>query len=338
MSNQQPNPSPALLFETISAYQRSAALKAAVELDLFTAIGEGHATAPEIARRTQASERGVRILCDFMVISGLLTKEGSEYRLTPDTATFLDRRSPAYMGGTLEFLLSPELTGAFGELTAAVRKGGAASSEEGTVEAEHPVWVTFARAMMPMMALPAQSMAELVTCDADRKLKVLDIAAGHGLFGLAFAQRYPSAEITAIDWPAVLQVARENAERANVANRFRTLPGSAFDVEFGSGYDLVLLTNFLHHFDVPTCEGLLRKAHAALAPGGRAVTLEFVPNPDRVTPPPSAAFSLTMLATTPAGDAYTFAELDAMFRAAGFSRSEIHPLPPSMEHVILSHR
>lgn len=338
MSSQQSQPSPALLFETINAYQRSAALKAAVELDLFTAIGEGHPTAAEIARRSQASERGVRILCDYLVIGGLLTKQGSAYHLTPDTAAFLDRRSPAYMGSTLEFLLSPALTDGFAELTTAVRKGGTASSEEGTIEAEHPAWVTFARAMMPMMALPAQSMAGLVEWPADRKLKVLDIAAGHGLFGLAFAQRYPNAEIVALDWPAVLEVARENAERAGVADRYRTLPGSAFDVEFGSGYDLVLLTNFLHHFDVPTCEALLRKVHTSLAEGGRALTLEFVPNPDRVSPPPAAAFSLMMLATTPAGDAYTFAELDSMFRAAGFSRSEIHPLPPSMQHVIISHR
>src|SRR3712207_6051316 len=83
MSSQQPHPSPALLFETISAHQRSAALKASVELDLFTAVAEGHSTAAAIARRTQAAERGVRILCDFLVISGLLTKEGSAYRLTP---------------------------------------------------------------------------------------------------------------------------------------------------------------------------------------------------------------------------------------------------------------
>src|SRR6185369_2508977 len=96
--------------------------------------------------------------------------------------------------------------------------------------------------------------------------------------------------------------------------RFETIPGSAFTADFGSGYDLVLLTNFLHHFDVPTNEALLRKVHAALKPGGRAVTLEFVPNEDRVSPPVAAEFSLMMLGNTPAGDAYTFSELDRMFR------------------------
>src|SRR5204863_9150698 len=124
--------------------------------------------------------------------------------------------------------------------------------------------------------------------------------------------QYPNAEIVAQDWPNVLEVAQENARAAGVSDRYRTLPGSAFDVEFGSGYDLILLTNFLHHFDVPTCERLLRKVHAALGEGGRAVTLEFVPNEDRVTPPDQAAFSLNMLALTPGGDAYTFAALDSM--------------------------
>ena len=128
----------------------------------------------------------------------------------------------------------------------------------------------------------------------------------------------------------MLEVAKENAQKAGVADGISTIEGSAFDVDFGSGYDLVLLTNFLHHFDPPTCETLLRKVRAALADGGRAVTLEFVPNEDRVTPPESAGFSMVMLAGTPSGDAYTFAELERMFANAGFSRSTIHPLPPTI--------
>jgi hypothetical protein len=99
----------------------------------------------------------------------------------------------------------------------------------------------------------------------------------------------------------------------------------------------VLLTNFLHHFDPPTCEKLLRKVHAALKPGGKAVTLEFVPNEDRVSPPAAAAFSLMMLGSTAAGDAYTFSEFDTMFRNAGFSGSQIHALP-GPEKVIVSQK
>ena len=209
---------------------------------------------------------------------------------------------------------------------------------DGTIEPENPIWVRFARGMAPMMSMPAQMMAKLVDPNGDRKLKILDIAAGHGVFGIAFARNNKQAEITAVDWQAVLEVAKENAQKAGVSDRYRTIPGSAFDVDFGTGYDLVLLTNFLHHFDPPTNETLLRKVRAALADGGRAVTLEFVPNEDRVTPPDAAGFSMMMLTGTPNGDAYTFSELERMFANAGFSRSTIHPLSPSIQQVVISEK
>jgi hypothetical protein len=110
------------------------------------------------------------------------------------------------------------------------------------------------------------------------------------------------------------------------------------DVDYGAGYELVLLTNFLHLFDPETCETLLRKVHASLAAGGLVATLEFVPNDDRVTPPQAATFSMQMLGGTPSGDAYTFAELERMFQNAGFARSEMHELPPTIERVIISYK
>jgi ubiquinone/menaquinone biosynthesis C-methylase UbiE len=331
-------PSPQLFFQTINAYQRTEALRAAIELEVFTAIGESKTSVSEIAKRCQTSERGMRILCDFLCIIGFLTKDGQRYGLTPDTATFLDKKSPAYMGGSVEFLLSPMLLDNFKDLAAVVRKGGTLSPEGGTVAPEHPIWVKFARAMAPMMALPSQLMARLVDPTADKKLKVLDIAAGHGLYGIAFAQNNPAAEIVAVDWPAVLTVAKENAEKAGVSNRYSTIQGSAFDAEFGDGYDLVLLTNFLHHFDPQTCEVLLKKVWAALKDGGRVATIEFVPNEDRISPPDAAGFSVMMLGSTLAGDAYTFSELDQMFKNAGFSHSELHPLPPAIQQVVISEK
>ncbi len=334
----QAAPTPELFFETANAYQRTAALKAALDLGVFTAIGAGRQTARDVAGHCGAAERGARILLDYLVVIGFLTKKGDRYGLTADSATFLDRSSPAYLGAAVNFLLSPMLTDNFKDLAAAVRKGGTARTEEGTVAPEHPVWVEFARAMAPMMAGPADAIAGLVGAASGHPCQVLDIAAGHGLFGIAIARQNPNARIVALDWPNVLSVARENALAAGVAGRYTTIPGSAFEADFGDGYDLALLTNFLHHFDAPTCEMLLRKVHASLGPGGRAVTLEFIPNEDRVSPPMVAAFSIMMLGSTPSGDAYTFSELDGMFRSAGFSRSEMHALPQSIEQVMISHR
>ena len=146
--------------------------------------------------------------------------------------------------------------------------------------------------MAPLMQMPARLLADLVGGDPQQPLRVLDVAAGHGLFGMTIADRYPQAHVTALDWPNVLAVAAENARRAGVAERYALRPGSAFDVDWGGPYDIVLLTNFLHHFDVPTCEQLAAKTYAALAPGGRAITLDFIPEPDRITPPSTATFAL----------------------------------------------
>src|SRR5438477_85342 len=216
-------PDPAEIFAAFTAFHRTGALKAAIELDLFSAIAAGAATADDLARRCGASLRGVRILADVLA------------------------------------------------------------------------------------------------------------AAGHGMFGITLAQANPRAEIVALDWANVLTVAEENARAAGVQDRFRTIKGNAFEVDLGAGYDLVLLPNFLHHFDVAMCEAFLRRVRAALVPGGRAVTVEFIPDESRVTPTVAASFALVMLVGTPAGDAYTFAELERMFRNAGFEGSELRELPPSFQ-------
>jgi len=329
-------PTPAVLFDALNAYQRTQAIKTAIELELFTAIGAGNTKAKDIGARCEASERGTRILCDFLTIAGFLTKQGNDYGLTPDSATFLDKRSPAYMGTVSQFILSPHIKSNFDRLTETVRAGGCVS--DSALEPDHPMWVEFARAMAPMMAMPAQLMAQLVDPTKDKTLRILDIAAGHGLYGIAFARQNPQVEVTAVDWPNVLEVAKENAQAAGVANRYDTIPGSAFDVDYGAGYDLVLLTNFLHHFDKETCETLLRKVRMSLVGSGRVATLEFVPNDDRVTPPQAAAFSMQMLGGTPSGDAYTFAEIEEMFRNAGFQSCELHELPPTIERVVISRK
>ena len=333
-----PGPSPALFFDTINAYQRTEALRAAIELDLFTAVGAGPRSAAEIAEACGAAPRGVRILADYLTILGFLSKRDDRYALTPDSGAFLVRTSPAYLGGLPDFLLTPQLKDSFAHLTAAVRRGGTAMSDEGTVSHDNPIWVAFARAMGPMMQLPAKLLVGLVGGDRQHPLRVLDVAAGRGLFGIAFAEQFPQAQVTALDWPNVLAVAAENAQTAGVADRHALLPGSAFDTDWGGPYDLVLLTNFFHHFDVPACEQLAAKAHAALAPGGRAITLEFIPDADRVNPPATAGFALTMLATTARGDAYTFAEYDHIFAQAGFTRSEFHALPPTAQQAVVSYK
>ena len=289
----------------VQAHQRTAALKAAIDLDVFRAVGKGPGDVASIARHCTASERGIRILCDFLVINGVLAKEDGHYKHTPTSAAFLDPRSPACMASVAQFLSEEALMQADAQLAEIVRTGRTIFPGEGTVEPENPLWVQFAENMAPMMAPMAAPLGAVVLNGHNGPMRVLDIAAGHGLFGIEIAKQNPQAHVTGLDWAPVLRVALKNAEKAGVKDRYDMLPGSAFEVEFGGPYDAVLLTNFLHHFDKPTCVGLLKKVRGALKPGGRAATLEFVPNEDRVSPPMPAAFAMTMLTTTAEGDAYT---------------------------------
>src|SRR4051794_31436065 len=172
-------PSPALFFDTINAYQRTESLQAAIELDLFSLVAAGRRTAAELADACQAAPRGIRILADYLTIVGFLRKEGDRYELSADAQVFLDRGSPAYVGDAARFMLSPELRESFRQLTAAVRRGGTAVSEVGTVSHDNPIWVEFARAMAPLMRMPARLLAGLIGGDAGDPLRVLDVAAGH---------------------------------------------------------------------------------------------------------------------------------------------------------------
>jgi 2-polyprenyl-3-methyl-5-hydroxy-6-metoxy-1,4-benzoquinol methylase len=335
LSQPNPSPNPALFFQTINAFQQTEALRAAIQLDLFTAIAQGANTAEEIGAACRASPRGTRVLCDYLVILGFLTKSGNQYTLTPDSALFLDSHSGAYIGSAMQFLLSPRIAEGYRHLAEAVRKGGTAL-DQNSLDPENPLWVDFARNMAPIMRMPSDLLARMLTAEGRSNPKVLSLAAGHGLFEVAIASQNANAEVWAVDWANVLTVAQENATAAGVADRYHTIPGSALDVNFGTDYDLVIMANFISHFDPATVEDLLRKVHASLMKGGRAVVMAFIPNEDRVTPPMAAGFALAMLASTPSGDAYTFSEYHKMFRNAGFGSVEQKPLAPTFFTVVIA--
>ena len=330
-------PTPEKIIDALNAYQRTAAVKSAIELDLFTAIGKGAFTSAALASATNASVRGLRILCDHLTVQGLLTKQDGAYSLTPDSQAFLDRRSPSCIAdAAIGFFASDHMIRSFDSLTASVRKGGTAISPEGTMGPDDPVWIGFAVSMAAVQSPLANAVAKVLNAEAAPPRRILDVASGHGLFGIAIAAKNPKAEIYSQDWAPVLEVAQKNADAAGVSARFHQLPGSAFDIDLGSGYDLVLLTNFLQLLDRNVIDPFLKKVHAALTPGGRAVTVGFIPNDDRISPPAPAAFSLSMLAITPGGEAYSVGDYEEMFRKAGFTSNEKIALPNAPQQLILS--
>jgi 2-polyprenyl-3-methyl-5-hydroxy-6-metoxy-1,4-benzoquinol methylase len=323
-----------LVFETLQAHQHTSALRAGIELKLFTAIASGARTPEALAPVCAASAKGLRILCDFLTIIGFLTKDESGYALTPDSELFLVESSPAYMGGMASFLFHPFLEKGLANVTDAVRKGGTILPAEGSVSEDNPVWVNFARGMAPVTVPSAGLIAQLIA--GSGPMQVLDIAAGHGMFGLTLARHNPAAEIHALDWKNVLAVAHENAVKLGIADRWHPIEGNAFIADFGSGYDVVLVTNFIHHFDIPTNIGLFKKIRAAMKPGGKMAIVEMAVNDDRITPAGAGMFAMTMLTTTASGDAFSRREIESMCSRAGFHDITHHAVPSTPQTVTIA--
>ncbi|MEZ6122108.1 MAG: methyltransferase dimerization domain-containing protein, partial [Planctomycetaceae bacterium] len=219
-------PNPAVIFETLNAYQRTGALKAAIELRLFSALHAGAMDADSLAAAVEGVPRGVRILCDSLVVLGLLAKSDEQYSLTPTSAMFLDEHSPRYLGSTAKFVASNETMNLFQNVADCVRKGGTLLPDGGSTKVDYEPWVEFARTMGPMMKPAANFIAGLVAERfASRPLRVLDVAASHGLFGLAIADLLPQASIVAQDFYAVLAVTRNNVHNCGMLDRWDFLSG-----------------------------------------------------------------------------------------------------------------
>jgi len=315
------------VYDISLSYQKTAALNAAIKLDIFTTIGNRSLSAEQIADVTGASLRGVRILCDFLCVIGLLKKNTNLYNLSMEAKRFLDRSSPYCLADIIDFFAAPEIISLImNDPPSYVITGGASGLTN--VSPDNSVWIRFARAMVPFVSVTAKRTAAFISNRSLHPRKVLDIAAGHGLFGIEVANVWGDASVMAIDWSNVLEVAKKNAELAGMAERYKTISGNAFEIDWGDNYDLILLANILHHFDQDGCVRLLCKAKGSLAVDGSVFVIDIMPNPDRVSPPEEAAFAFLMLATTPNGDAYTCAEYEAMAGAAGLTLADsMHLLP-----------
>ena len=323
-------PSPMLIFEALQAHQQTSALRAGIDLKLFTAIAGGARTPEALAPLCGASVKGLRVLCDFLTIMGFLTKDEAGYGLTTDSRIFLVQGSrPTWVAWRRSFY--PFIERGMTHVIEAVRKGGTVPPDEGSVSYDNPVWVDFARGMGPLTRPSAEATAQLVA--GTGPVEVLHIAAGHGMYGITIAQQNPAAEICALDWKDVLAVAHENAVKLGVAERWRAIEGSAFTADYGTDYDVVPVTNFIHHFDTPTNTGLFEKVQPALKRGGKMAVREMAVNEDRITPPMAGQFAMTMLTTTAKGDAYSRNEIESMCRSAGFGEVAHHTVPGTLQTV-----
>jgi ubiquinone/menaquinone biosynthesis C-methylase UbiE len=314
-------PTPKRILATLQAYRDAAALNTAIELDLFTRIAHGTDTASKIAAELAVPVRGIRLLCEYLAGAGLLEKEDEQLKLSEDVALFLDKKSSSYLGSTVGVLYSSALLHGYERLTESVRAGRAGEPDATT----RPEWFDVARGMTGPGAA-AKPFAEAVTFPAGQPVKILDIAARDGAFGIALGVRYADSVIVALDCPEALKAAQENAEAAKLGTRYQNIPGDPLLAPLGREYDAVLIADSLYQFDESQITSLMMRIHYALKKTGQLYILEFLSEDSPEFRREFAGMRLNMLAATSKGDAYSLADLKGMLEASGFRGVEAQPL------------
>jgi predicted O-methyltransferase YrrM len=300
------------LMSTMRNFQESRVLLAAVELDLFTAVGEG-GTAAEVAARLGTHPRATEMLLNALVALGALTKSGGVFHNTPETARYLVAGSPDNQRPAL--MHTVHVWKAWTTLTDCVRAGTAVLPPG--VEARDEPWTqAFIAAMHRNAMSAAPALVQAVGAAGVRRL--LDIGGGSGAYSIAFAQANPELRAEVLDLAAVVPIARKHIAEAGLEARVTTRAGDLLRDQFGEGYDLILLSAICHMLSPEENQDLLGRCRRALAPGGRIVIRDFILEPDKTAPKAAALFALNMLVNTRAGSTYNEAEYRAWLTAAGF--------------------
>jgi ubiquinone/menaquinone biosynthesis C-methylase UbiE len=301
-------------------------LEAAIQHRVFDLLDGGPKAVPQLAAETGASERGLRVLLNALVGLAFLAKQGEAYTLTPESAAFLVSTKPGFQGGFFRHISRQVIPGWL-DIVEGVRSGRPAApvNQEGAGSA---FFEEFVESLFPMNYRPAQLLGEALGIPgATEPVSVLDIAAGSGVWGIALAQQSPAVRVTAVDWPGVLSVTRRVAERSALADRFTFVGGDIQEADLGSGHYAATLGHILHSEGEERSRRLLKRVHAALAPGGTVAIGEFMTNDDRTGPPMSLIFAVNMLLHTEHGDTFSFAELSGWLTEAGFENPRLLEVP-----------
>ena len=308
-------------------YAPPLAMAAAVEHGLFDLLDGGPKTAAEAASLAAISVRGARHIMDVLTGLGLLTKDADRrYALAPDSAAFLVSTKPGYIGGPLRHIVS-ELVPRWLQLPDIVRTGKparAVNQEKAGTEFFHG----FVESIFPMSYPAAQRLAAVLElAGATRPVHVLDLAAGSGVWGIAMAQASPLAQVTAVDWPGMLDVTRKMTDRFGVTARFTFVGGDLKDADFGADHDLAILGHILHSEGELRSRELLKKTARALAPGGTIAIQEFLVDEQRASDVGGLIFGVNMLVNTDEGDTFSFHEIAGWLTEAGFRNARLVDAP-----------
>jgi (2Fe-2S) ferredoxin/predicted O-methyltransferase YrrM len=299
------------LMLTIRGYQESRVILTAIELDAFSAVGEG-ATAADAAAKMRADARASEMLLNALTSMGLLEKRDGRFRCTPVssrhfTAGPCDGR--AAMGHTVN------MWNTWSRMTEAVRTGSAPCYKEHADRGGD--WTEpFIAAMHKYASEGAPAVVQAV--GAAGVARMLDVGGGSGAYAIAFAKAAPELHAEILDLGAVLTIAQRHIDAAGLAGRISTREGDLRRDALGAGYDLIFVSAICHMLGEDENLDLVKRCYAAAAPGGRIVIQDFILDPDRTSPKSAALFALNMLTGTERGNTYTESEYRAWLQEAGF--------------------
>ena len=301
----------------ITAYRLPRVLIAALELNLFTAIGTDVWTIPDLARDMKVSERGLAILCRNLAMAGLLKKKGETYRNSRLGATGLNAQHPAYRGDYLRLITSHWAD--WGRLLESVKTGLPLDHDE----PEEPdyrrqfTWAMHHRTLETAPKIAAQ-------IDLGGAQTLLDLGGGPGTYAMAFLAKNPTLLATVCDRPAALDVAKEIASTHNAGARLSYLPLDVMTEDIPGAYDVIWYSNVLHIYSSKDNQALFRRALASLNPGGRLLIQDaFLHDREGLFPEEASLFAVSMLLFTERGNTYSAAETRAWLTDAGFERIKV---------------
>jgi ubiquinone/menaquinone biosynthesis C-methylase UbiE len=311
---------PERLMELGFAYAPPLIISAGVSNKVFDSLEDGAKTSEQVAKETGASARALRILMDALVGLNLLKKDRREkYSLTDESAAFLLSKKPGTHAGFFG-IIAPQLISRWLRLSDVVREGRPAVAVNQETEGTE-FFSQLVENIIPMSYPPAQKLGDhLKLAKAKNEIRVLDLAAGSGIWGIALVQKSPRVRVTAVDWAGMIPTTKRITQKFGVGERFNYIEGDILQANFGSGYDIATLGHILHSEGEDRSRQLLKKTFRALKSGGTIAIAEWLVNDDRTKPLPSLMFAVQMLVNTEKGDTFSFNEIKNWLEEPGFRK------------------
>ena len=302
------------------AYAPPLIIGAAVSNKVFDSLATGAKTVAQLSKETGASTRGLRAIMNALVGLELLKKDRQEkYSLTPESEAFLLSNKTGTLAGFFA-MVSTHILPDWLHLSEAVKTGAPpiALNQEATGPEFFSILV---ENIIPMSYPSAQALGDhLKVSKAKNDIRILDLAAGSGIWGIALAQKSPRVRVTAVDWAGMIPTTKRITRKFGVADRFQFIEGDLLEANFGTGYNIATLGHILHSEGEERSRQLLKKTFRALKSGGTIAIAEWLVNDERTEPLPSLMFAVQMLVNTEKGNTFSFNEIKTWLEEAGFKR------------------